>query len=146
MVGCLWPQRELGSVFCCQCPRSSGVGMVSVPALRRNDNCPTGRPCRILFHTWLESSSSATSRILFWTVSSPRLLSYFSIVLSLSSLLQWLLNNSLEMVKIEDLALSNRPTEDGWILWFVKIYEISSIRGSCEVDMNDRKVNFALFF
>ena len=44
------------------------------------------------------------------------------------------------MVEIEDLALSNRPTEDGWILWFlqysssVKIYKISSIR----------KVNFAL--
>ena len=70
--------------------------------LTRNDNCPAGRPCRILFHTWLEYSSSGTSRILFWTVSSFSLLSYFSIVLSLSSLLQWLLNNLLEMVEIED--------------------------------------------
>ena len=57
---------------------------------------------------------SATSRILFWTVSSFGLLSYFLIALSLSSLLlQWLLNDLLEMVEIEDLALSNRPTEDG---------------------------------
>ena len=121
-----------------------------MPALMRNNNCPAERPCRILFHTWLESSSSATSRILFWTVSSFSLLSYFSIVLSPNSLLQWLLNDLLEMVEIEDLSLSNRPTEDRWILWFlqysssVKIHEISSIRGSCEVDMDDRKANFAL--
>ena len=123
--------------------------MVSVPALRRNKNCPAGRPCKILFHTWLESSSSATSRILFWRVSSLSLLSYILIVLSMSSPLQWLLNYLLEMVEIEDLALSNRSTEDGWILWFlqysssVKIHAISSIRESCEVD-TDRKVNFAL--
>ena len=139
-----------GIVFSFQRLRLSGVGTVSVPALRRNDNSPAGRPCRIPFHIWLESSSSATSRILFWTVSSLGLLSYFSIILSLSSLLQWLLDNLLEMVEIEDLALSNRPTEDWWILWFlqysssVKIHEISLIRGSCEVDMDDRKVNFAL--
>ena len=57
MVGCLWPQRgQLGSVFSFQCLRLSGVGRVSVLA-RRNNNCPAGRPCRILFHTWLESSS-----------------------------------------------------------------------------------------
>ena len=54
------------------------------------------------------------------------------------------------MVEIEDKALSNRPTEDGWIRWFlqytssVKIHEISSVRGSCEIDMDDRKVYFAL--
>ena len=93
---------------------------MSVPALRRNKNCPAGRPYKILFHTWLESSISATSRILFWTVSSLSLLSYILIVLSLSSLLQWLLNYLLEMVEIEDLALSNRSTEDGWILWFLQ--------------------------
>ena len=61
-----------------------------------------------------------------------------------------LLNVLLETVEIEDLALSNRHTEDGCILWFlqysssVKIHEISSVRGSCEVCMDDRKVNFAL--
>ena len=93
MVGCLWPQK-LESVFSFQRVRS-GVGRVSVPALRRNNNCPAGRPYRILFHTWLESFSSATSRILFCTVSSLSLLSYFSIVLSLISLLQWLLNDIL---------------------------------------------------
>ena len=79
---------QLGSVFSFQHLGLSVVGRVSVPGLRRNDNCPAGRPCRILFHTWLESSSSATSRILFWTVGSLSPLSYFSIVLSLGSLPQ----------------------------------------------------------
>ena len=36
----------------------SGVGRVSVPALRRNDNCPPGRPCCTLFHTLFAFSSS----------------------------------------------------------------------------------------
>ena len=115
-------------------PSPLGVGRVSVPVLRRNSNCPAGRTCRILFHTWLESTSSATSG------------SYFGqLVPSVSC---HIFHN--KMVEIEDLALSNRPTEDGWILWFlqysssVKIHDISSIRGSCEVDIDDRKINFAL--
>ena len=88
MVGCLWPQRgQLGSAFSFQHPRLCGERRVSVLAPKRNDNCPAGGPCRILFHVWLESSSSATSRILIWTVSSLSLLSSFLIVLSLSYLL-----------------------------------------------------------
>ena len=72
--GLFVPQRgQQGSVFSFQCLRLNEVGRASVPALRRNDNCPAGRPCMILFHTWFLSSSSATSRILFWTVS------YFSL-------------------------------------------------------------------
>jgi len=69
----------------------------------------------------------------------------------LSSLLQWLLSDLLEIVEFEDLALSSRCTEDGWILWFLQYSssvslfdEISSMRGSGEVEMDDRKVNFAL--
>ena len=50
---------------------------------------------------------------------------------------------------IDDLALSS-STLDGWILWFlqysssVRIDRISSMTGSCDVEMDARKVNFAL--
>ena len=54
------------------------------------------------------------------------------------------------MVVIDDLALSSRSTLDGWILWFlqysssVRINGISSMTGSCDVEMDVRKVNLAL--
>ena len=150
MVGCLWPQRgQLGSVLSLHRLRFSGVGRVSVPALKRKDIWPAGRPCMILFQTWLEFSNSATSRILLWTVSSFSLLWCFSIT-CLNSPLQWLLRVLLKMVVIDDLTLSSRSTLDGWILWFlqysssVRIDRISSMTGSCDVEVDVRKVNFAL--
>ena len=143
MVGCLWPQRgQLGSVFNLQRLKLRGVGRVSVPALRRKDIWPAGRPCMILFQTWFDFSNSDTSRILLWTVSCFRLVSYFSTTCCLSSLLQWLVKVLQEMVVIDDLALSSRSTLDGSILWFlqysssVRIDWISSMAGSCEVEMD----------
>ena len=51
MVGCLFPHNgHRGSIFSRQRPRLSGVGRVSVPALRRKDSWPAGRPCRTLPH------------------------------------------------------------------------------------------------
>ena len=49
------------------------------------------------------------------------------------------------MVEIEDLALSSKSAEDRWIPWFlqypslVRIIRISLIRGSYEVEMDDKK-------
>ena len=54
-----------GSVLYLERLRLSGVGRVSVPALRRKDSCPAGRPDMILFQTWLEDSNFATSIELF---------------------------------------------------------------------------------
>ena len=54
------------------------------------------------------------------------------------------------MVAINDLTLSNRSTTDGWILWLlqyslsVRIDRISSMTGSCDVEIAARKVNFCL--
>ena len=51
---------------------------------------------------------------------------------------------------IDSLALSSRSTLDVWILWFiqysssVRIERISSMMGSFDVEMDARKVNFAL--
>ena len=68
MVGCLFPHNgHRGSIFSRHRLRLSGVGRVSVPALRRKDSWPAGRPCRTLFHTLFTSSSSATDKILVWT-------------------------------------------------------------------------------
>ena len=44
-----------------QSPVEWYIGNVSVPALRRKDNCPARGPCVILFHTWFASSSSTTA-------------------------------------------------------------------------------------
>ena len=148
IVGRVWPQRgQLGSILSLHRLRFSGVGRVSVPALKRKDIWPDGRPCMILFQTWLEFSNSATSRILHWTVSFFRLLSWFSIT-CLSSLLHWLLRVLLGMVEIDDLALSTRSTLDSLIFWFlqysspVRIDRISSMTGSWDVKMDVRKVSF----
>ena len=95
----------MGSVFSLQRLRLSGVGSRGCQCQLSTERTivqPAGKPCRIIFHTWLESSSSVTSRILFWTVSSFTLLSCHSIASSLSSLLQWLLNDLLKMAEIED--------------------------------------------
>ena len=66
MMGCLWPQRDSWDLFLVSSVLGSGVGRVSVPALRRNGNCPAGRPCRILFHTWLESSILQLPLVIFF--------------------------------------------------------------------------------
>ena len=73
---------------------------------KESNNCLAGRPCRILFHTWLESSGSCfgqfpQSLVIFFYRPFPEFLSAM------------LLDNLLEMVEIEKLALSNRPTE--WV-------------------------------
>lgn len=57
---------QLRCAFNFWCLGLSGVGRVSVLTLTIKNSCQTGRLCKILFHTWLESE---TSRILFWTVS-----------------------------------------------------------------------------
>ena len=75
IVGCLLPQRgQLESTFNHHRLKLSGVGNVSVPALRRKDNCPAGRSCVILLHTWFASSSSTTARALDCTESCLSLL------------------------------------------------------------------------
>ena len=139
MVGCVWPQRgQVESILGLHRFKFNGVGRVSEPALRRKDIWPAGRPSMILLQTWFELSSSATSRIFLWTVSSFSLLSCFSVIWSLNSLLQLLFRVLLEIVVIDDLALCSRSTVDGWILWFlqysssVRIDRISSMTGSCE--------------
>ena len=56
IVGCFLPQSgHLESTFNHHNLKMSGVGNVSVPALRRKDNFPAGRPCVILLHTWFPS-------------------------------------------------------------------------------------------
>ena len=114
MVGSVWPQKgQLGWTLSLHCLRFSRVGRVSILALKRKDILPDGRPCMILFQTWLEFSNSATSRILLLIINFFRLLSWFPNTSCLSSLLHWLLRVLLKMVETDNLALSSRSTLDG---------------------------------
>ena len=121
MVGCVRQQRgQVESIISLYHLKFNGVGRISEPALKRKDIWPAGRLSMILLQTWLELSSSATSRIFLWTVSSLSLLLCFLITWSLNSLLQLLFTVLLEIVVIDDLALCSRSTVDGWILWFLQ--------------------------
>ena len=117
IVGCLLQQRgQLESTFNHHRLKLSGVGNVSVPALRRKDNCPAGGPCVILLHTWFASSSSTTATALDCTESCLSLLS--TVIFSrplLTSLLHWVLSVLLVIVATQDLALASNSTDDDGI-------------------------------
>ena len=79
IVVCLLPQRgQLESTFSRHHLKLSGVGNVSVPALRSKDNRPAERSCVTLLHIWFAFSSSTTTTALDCTESCLSLLLWFS--------------------------------------------------------------------